>query len=140
MTTPKNDLQLALDFDPVTEPDAARQVVERSEKRDSMIRLAEYSPFPWTNTDQRRNEAVTLNISQTGICLRVDAAVEPGVMLRVVIRDIDGKPYRDTLARVAWCRDEKSGDFVLGLALVAEMNRGVVRVRRSGQTRWAEVA
>lgn len=140
MATHKNDLQLVLEFDPKTGSGAARQCVERAEKRDPMIRLAEYSPFPWTNTDQRRNEAVTLNISQTGICLRVGAAVEPGAMLRVIIRDLDGKPHRDTLARVAWCRDERNGDFVLGLALVAEMGRSVVRVRRSGQTRWAEVA
>ncbi len=131
--------QLTLDFN---QPDtkSRRQFIDRREGRDHTIRLAEYSPFPWTHADQRRNEAVTLNISQTGMCLRVDAEVTPGAMLHVVIRDLDGKPARDTLARVAWCRDESNGSYVLGLALVAEMGRNVVRVRRSGKTRWAEVA
>lgn len=138
--TIRNDFQLTLDFDQETGSESPRQYVERCEDRDGTIRLAEYSPFPWTNADQRRNEAVTLNVSQTGICLRVDAPVELGSMLRVVIRDLDGKPYRDTLARVAWCRKERNGSVVLGLALVAEMGRNVVRVRRSGKARWAEVA
>lgn len=134
------NFQLTLDFDQKPEQESSRQHLERGEERDATIRLAEYSPFPWTNADQRRNEAVTLNISQTGLCLRVDAPVAPGLMLHVVVRDIDGKPYRDTLARVAWCRNERNGGAVLGLALVAEMGRNVVRVRRSGRARWAEVA
>ncbi len=139
MTT-RNDLQLTLDFDQEPGSESSLQYAGRIENRDAMIRLAEYSPFPWTNADQRRNEAVTINISQTGICLRVDTPIEPDSMLRVIVRDLDGKPYRDALARVAWCRKEQSGSSILGLTLVAEMGCNPVRVRHPGKARWAEVA
>ncbi len=90
------------------------------------MRRVEYSPFPRVAANQCERTGFTRDVSPSGLCLRADAAEPTGSLLRLVVRDVDGRPTLETLARVAWRRAEPDGAWWLGLALLEE--RRAVRV------------
>jgi hypothetical protein len=62
--------------------------------------------------------------------LGVEEALPVGTLLRVIVQRVDGRPDFDAVARVAWCREAEAGvpRAWLGLAVVAEVKRGMARI------------
>jgi len=52
------------------------------------------------------------------MCLRVDTPEQVGSLLRVILRDLDGRPLRESIARIAWSSPTVDGGHWIGLALV----------------------
>jgi hypothetical protein len=125
--------QLALDFGG-SASGLARVRPLRLERREPSVRLVEWAPFPRVSASQRFAVGFTRDVSATGMCLAVDTALPEGTLLRVIVRGVDGRPALDGLARVRWAREEDGG-FCLGLALLGEVRRGMIRVRRGGSAR-----
>ncbi len=94
-------------------------VAVRREPREDVVRIVEYSPFPRVSGDQRQRTGFTRDVSDSGMCLGVDAAEPVGSLLRAVVRDIDGRSTLDSLTRVEWCRRSCDGRWWLGLSLLA---------------------
>ena len=112
-------------------PDTTHSTAEPTgEARTRALRIAEYAPFTRISRHQHKRLGVTSDGG--GPMLRVAAREreKPGVLLRVVVRGIDGERQLDTLARVAWCRENDTGHFSLGLAVVDGNHRKARLVRR----------
>jgi len=60
----------------------------------------------------------TRDVSPSGMCLRVDTPEQVGSLLRVILRDLDGRPLRESIARIAWSSPTVDGGHWIGLALV----------------------
>lgn len=123
--------QLKLDFaksedaSPLNAPDGMR-----SETRNPVVRIVEYTPYPRRTRDERRRIGFTRNTSASGMCLAVETPERPGSLLRVVRTDVDGNPSTDALARVAWCEPRGAGRFWVGLAVISDANiRRMLKVR-----------
>jgi hypothetical protein len=111
-------------------PGAMRPAAESAdEDRPRVMRIAEYTPFPRISRDQQKRRGFTTDA--TGPILRIAARdrEKPGILLRVVVRGIDGRPQLDTLARVAWCREHDNGHVSLGLAVADGDHRRARLVR-----------
>jgi hypothetical protein len=92
----------------------------RREERERAIRIVDYTAFPRTAPDAGPRIGFTRDLSPSGMCIGVDASEPPGSLLRVTLRDVDGRPARSGAWRVVWCSAERDGRFWLGLELVAE--------------------
>jgi hypothetical protein len=113
------EVQLALDlFDREHLPNDGTPV--RRERREEVVRVVEYTPFPRQTPDQQPRLGFTRDLSASGMCLGVDAPEAPGSLLRVTVRASDGRPMRESVERVVWCRPERDGRFWLGLELLTE--------------------
>ena len=99
----------------------------RRERREDLVRRVEYSPFPRVKADQRERTGFTRDVSPSGLCLRADVAEPTGSLLRLVVRDVDGRPTLESVARVAWRRSTPDGGWWLGLALLEGRRQRVVR-------------
>jgi len=123
--------QLALDF---AEGEAlpAGAMPLRREQREEIVRLVEYAPFPRVRADQRRRSAFTRDISPSGMCLGVDFVEPVGSLLRIIVRCVDGRPTRDFLARVEWCRPGPGGRVWLGTSSMGDARDCVRAVRYAG--------
>ncbi len=83
----------------------------------------------------------TRDCSASGLCLGAGRPEPVGSLLRVVVRDVDGRPTLDSLARVIWCRSCADESAWLGLSLVMEVRgRRAARVRASSSLLHVEVA
>jgi hypothetical protein len=102
----------------------------RREERVAVVRHVEYTPFPRVSAHQRGRLAFTRDVSPSGLCLRVEAPECPGALVRVAVRGVDGRPARVAIARVAWSSPTVDGAWWVGLAIVEECARRVLRVRR----------
>jgi hypothetical protein len=96
-----------------------------------VVRHVEYTPFPRVSADQRGRLGFTRDVSPSGLCLRVEAPERVGALLRVAVRGVDGRPARVAIARVAWTSQAADGAFWLGLQIVEECVRRILRVRRA---------
>lgn len=106
------------------------QRAARREERVAVVRHVEYTPFPRVCAHQRGRLAFTRDVSPSGMCLRVEAPECPGALVRVAVHGVDGRPARVAIARVAWCASTVDGAFWVGLSIVEECARRVLRVRR----------
>jgi len=97
---------------------ATDPIARRRERRQDLVRRVEYSPFPRVEADQRERTGFTRDVSPSGLCLRTDVAEPTGSLLRLVVRDVDGRPTLESLARVAWRRSTVDGAWWLGLTLL----------------------
>jgi hypothetical protein len=52
------------------------------------------------------------------MCVRVDIPERVGSLLRVVLRDVDGRPRLESIARITWSGPTVDGGHWIGLALV----------------------
>jgi hypothetical protein len=102
----------------------------RREERVEVVRSVEYTPFPRVSSQQRGSVGFTRDVSPSGLCLRVEAPERPGALLRVAVRGVDGRPARVAIARVVWTAATVDGAFWLGLQIVEECERRVLRARR----------
>lgn len=106
-----------------------------------MVRLVEYAPCPRVSLGQERRVGFTKDCSASGLCLGAERPEPVGSLLRVVVRDVDGRPTLDSLVRVIWCRPGADQGAWLGLSLVMEVHgRRGVYVRPPSSVLQAEVA
>lgn len=102
----------------------------RAEKRERVVRVVEYSHYPRISKDERRNVGFTRDESPSGMCLAVSAREAKGTLLRVALRNVDGRATLDALVRVVWCDARPDGRYWLGLALLERKGRQMLKVRR----------
>jgi hypothetical protein len=102
----------------------------RAEVRRPVVHLVEYSRYPRHDPSEDRRVAYTQDRSESGLGLDLNEVVEPGELLRITLRDIDGEVDTDGLARVVWCRPGESGRARAGLAMLRENGeKPMIRVR-----------
>jgi len=109
--------------DPVPKPSPTRQ-----EHRDSVVRIVEYSQYPRRRAGETRRIAYTQDRSESGVGLDLPEALEPGELLQLIVRDIDGEVALDGLARVIWCESTGTGRARAGVAMLRQ--RGEHPMRR----------
>ncbi len=102
----------------------------RSEKRESVVRIVEYSRYPRIDRNERRMVAFTRNQSRSGLCLVAREPEMEGTLLRIGLRTVDGGAALDALAHVAWCERRSDGRYWIGVALLEHTNRRMRKVRR----------
>ena len=113
--------QLSLDLP----QDPLRAFVDRREEREELVRVMEYTHFPRLTHDQVPRIGFTRDVSASGACIGVDSAESVDSLLRVVLRDVDGKAMRLAVARVAWTSRARDGRYWLGLEIVSAREVGV---------------
>ncbi len=105
---------------------------ERTETRQRVVHVVEYSRFPRRHPGENQRVAYTQDRSKTGLGLDLPECVKPGDLLRITLRDIDGEIDMDGLARVVWCESLSSGRARAGLAMLRESGkRPMTRVREA---------
>jgi hypothetical protein len=102
----------------------------RREERIAVVRHVEYTPFPRVSAHQRGRVGFTRDVSPGGLCLRVETPERAGSLVRIAVRGVDGRPARVAIARVVWSRATEDGAFWLGLSVVEDCAKKVLRVRR----------
>jgi hypothetical protein len=125
--------QLSLEFlDTPTPPSLDAPGNTRSEQRNPIVRIVEYTPYPRRTRNERRQVGFTRDTSPSGMCLAVETPEKPGALLRVIATDVDGNPSSDDLARVAWCEPRRDGRFWLGLDVMSATQVGrMLKVRHT---------
>lgn len=92
----------------------------RSEEREKTIRIVEYSRFPRVAPQQKLRIGFTRDLCAAGMCLGVDECEPVGSLLRLIVRDVDGRRADAFIGRVVWTRAERDHRFWLGLELLTE--------------------
>jgi hypothetical protein len=112
----------------VSGADGARRT-QRREERVAVVRHVEYTPFPRVSAHRRGRLGFTRDVSHSGLCLRVETPETAGALLRVTVRGVDGRPARLAVARVVWTSATVDGAWWVGLQIVEECARRILRVR-----------
>jgi len=107
---------LALAFDAFT---SAWRSPFRSEARRDAVHVLEYSRFPRVAADPGAHLAFTRDLSASGMCISSDQREPVGSLLRVVVRDEEGRPLPARIERVVWCRPAGDGRHWIGLERVS---------------------
>ncbi len=109
------------------------QISIRSEPRQAVVHVVEWSRYPRRTVGEKRGVAYTQDRSDTGLGLDLPESVQPNDLLSITLRDIDGKQLIEGLARVIWCRPGEGDRFRAGLSLLrGEGERPMLRVRQRG--------
>jgi hypothetical protein len=98
--------------------DALRPGPIRREPRRQAVRIVEYVRFPRVGPDRGPRIGFTRDISASGMCIGADV----GALLRVAIRDLDGRPSRPSIERVVWCSRARDGRHWIGLERLTDTN------------------
>ena len=101
----------------------------RREPRQEVVRHVEYCSFPRARSDQRLRLGFTRDLSPSGMCIRVDAPERVGSLLRVTLREVDGQPRLESIARIAWSSPTIDGAHWVGLSLLKPGRRQPALVR-----------
>ena len=101
----------------------------RREPRQDVVRHVEYSSFPRARSDQRLRVGFTRDLSPSGMCVRVDTPERVGSLLRVTLREVDGQPRLESIARIAWSSPTIDGAHWVGLSLLEPGQRQLALVR-----------
>ena len=113
----------------------------RREPRQEVVRHVDYCPFPRARSDQSLRLGFTRDLSPSGMCIRVDTPERVGSLLRVTLREVDGQPRLESIARIAWSSPTIDGAHWVGLSLLRSGRRQPTLVRRGPRAiRSAEVA
>ena len=121
------NVQLCL---PVTQASGSAAVQEtRRGPRVEVVRHVEYYPYPRARSDQGLRIGFTRDVSPSGLCVRVDTPERVGSLLRVTLREVDGRPMLESIARIVWSAPSIDGGLWLGLSLVEAARPRPVRVR-----------
>ena len=102
----------------------------RSEKRQTVVRIVEYSRYPRSARDERRLVAFTRDESPSGLCLTAKHPERKGTLLRVSVRNVDGRSSLEALAEVVWCGARGDGSYWIGLSLLELTETNAVQPRR----------
>jgi hypothetical protein len=92
----------------------------RTEPRDRIVHVVEYSPFPRRRASETCGIGFTQDFSANGLGLDLSEPLRAGDLLRVTLRDIDGGAAMDGLARVVWCRLGDVARYRAGLSLLRD--------------------
>ncbi len=122
--------QLSLDIGGCESSGRGEEVSTATGRRQRVMRLVEYSPFPRTSPDPETRCGFTRDLSPSGMCLSADHPEPVGAVLRAVVCGVDGRPTLECLARVVWRRRRADGRWWLGLERVSE-GRRLLKVRRT---------
>ena len=115
------------------DPTETEEMPIRSEPRQAVVHVVEWSRYPRRTVGEKRGVAYTQDRSETGLGLDLPEAVRPNELLSITLRDIDGKQSIEGLARVIWCRPGEGDRFRAGLCLLREEGkRPLLRIRRRG--------
>lgn len=107
-----------------------KQASTRQEHRDSVVQVVEYSPYPRRRAGETRRIAYTQDRSRSGFGLDLPEALDPGELLQLIVRDIDGEVALDGLARVIWCEPTRTGRARAGVSMLRERGeQPMMRVR-----------
>jgi hypothetical protein len=90
----------------------------RREEREETVRVVEYSSFPRMAPEPALQMGFTRDISRSGMCLGVDRREDVGTLLRLSVRDVEGRPAEARIGRVVWTSSERDGRHWLGVKLV----------------------
>jgi hypothetical protein len=102
----------------------------RLERRDSVVQVVEYSRYPRRRVGETRRIAYTQDRSESGFGLDLPEALDPGELLQLIVRDIDGEVALDGLARVIWCEPTRTGRARAGVSMLRERGeQPMMRVR-----------
>ena len=134
-----------------TLPVASKATPDRGEPRERVVHVVEYSRYPRRIAEESRRIAYTQDRSATGLGLDLPEPLDPGELVRVTLRDIDGRIDMDGLARVVWCHPQDSGRARAGVAMLREKGErplmrvradraGALALRRAANTRSPRVA
>ncbi len=133
------NVQLCL---PVTQAsESAATQGTRREPREEVVRHVEYYPYPRARSDQGLRIGFTRDICPSGMCVRVDTTERVGSLLRVTLREVDGRPTLESIARIVWSAPAIDGGLWIGLSLVEAARPRPIRVRYQPRSvRSVEVA
>ncbi len=95
--------------------DAVRPQSTRREPRADTVRIVQYTRFPRVGPDSAQHVGFTRDLSAYGLCIGADDPEEPGTMLRVIVREIDGRATRPSIVRVVWCAETGDDRYWIGL-------------------------
>jgi hypothetical protein len=113
---------------------------ERVETRQRVVHVVEYSRYPRRDPGEDQRIAYTQDRSKTGLGLDLPEGVQPGELLRIRLRGIDGEIDMDALARVVWCENLSTGRARAGLAMLRERRgRRMRRVREARRQEQPEI-
>jgi hypothetical protein len=104
----------------------------RTERRDRVVHVVEYSHFPRRCAGDSRQVGYTQDRSPMGLGLDLSEPLRTGDLLRVTLRDIDGEAAIDGLARVVWCRDGEHARYRAGLCVLRDASKRPLLRSRSG--------
>ena len=102
--------------------DALRPGPIRRESRTDTVRNVEYTRFPRVGPDRGTRVGFTRDLSATGMCIGTDEPESVGSLLRVAIRDLDGRPSPPCIERVVWCSRARDGRHWVGLERLTDRN------------------
>ncbi len=105
----------------------------RRERREEVVRHVEYYPYPRARSDQCLRIGFTRDLSPSGMCVRVDTSERIGSLLRVILRDLDGRPGLESIARISWSSPSADGGHWIGLSLVEPGRARPISVRRESR-------
>jgi hypothetical protein len=97
----------------------------------SEARLVEWSPFPRSRPDQHWQVGFARRLSTSAMRLDVEHGVPVGSLLRVLLRDADGRPTLDAVTRVDWALQGEQTRVTVGLSVLARARRGPARLAPS---------
>lgn len=106
----------------------------REEAREPVVYVVEYSRYPRRIAHETRRVAYSQDRSETGLGLDLPEPVDPGELLHVTLRDIDGQVAIDGLARVVWCETGEKGRARAGVAMLrGRGEKPMMRVRKQAR-------
>jgi hypothetical protein len=113
----------------------------RRERREQVVRHVEYYPYPRARSDHGLRIGFTRDISASGMCVRVDTPERVGSLLRVTLREVNGRPTLESIARIVWSAPSIDGGLWIGLSLLEAARPRPIRVRyKPRAVRSVEVA
>ena len=104
---------MAEGIDAAARVDRASTAGMRREEREEMVRVVEYSPFPRIAPQQLR-VGFSRDVSRSGLCLGVDECESVGSLLRLSIRDVEGRSGDPRVGRVVWRSETRDGRHWIG--------------------------
>ena len=103
--------------------DFDRHETPRSTKRTPVVRRVEYSPYPRNDASEHLSVGFTANESRGGVCMLTHETHPIGQPLRISVREVDGSPRLEAIARVAWCNPDPGGRIAVGLEFLEVRTR-----------------
>ena len=92
----------------------------RREPRQNTVRIVEYTRFPRVGPSRGPRIGFTRDLSASGMCIGADEPEPVGSLLRVTLRNVDGRPSQPCVERVVWCSPARDGRHWIGVERLAE--------------------
>ncbi len=82
---------------------------QRTAERRGLKAAVVYTPSVGVRKKERSHSAVTVNVSDGGVCLRTEMVLVPAQIVRLTLPVKGGHAASPTLAEVCWVRGEAGG-------------------------------